>query len=390
MSGPLGLGVGLWPRPIAGGGVPAPPPISAIDATGWSAQWASGTPPTFTPDTAPSTFAVSRQGYTATAGTGDTATAATIAESRTLTQRVRRPAPNDATLTAATVAIDDYLYSTDTVAGVTNGSAEASPKPIAKWRVTPRRLVDSAVNSLEVALSADHRDGIACVVFSVTDGTTTLTRTVVTPVVANRTGDQGAVIEYQWTFDTTTLAAGRLTYSAKVYPRIGTAAAVLNSASQAVETRSFCNQYAVKGPKYFIYVATGGNDATAAVSTNAATASATPAATAEGAIARARAVMPGGTVSGLEVRLKAGTWANGGVAYNIYQDANSAEVVITRDPTVARANVIWSVTASNPAWYLNFLRLDEVTLVRSAYAYLGLGLANGAGGQVVFSNLNAD
>lgn len=346
--------------------------ISSVNSTGWTGEWASGTPPTFAPDTSPMTASVTRSGYTATAGSGDTTSATTYNEARTFTARLRQPAPNDSTLTATTVVLDDYVYSTDVIAGVTNNSTTSSPKPVAQHAYAPRRNIDSAVNQLPVAVITDHRDGVAAVVFSVTDGTTTLTRTVVAPVVANRTGDQFSVEEYQHTFDVSTLAVGRLTHSAKVYPRIGGSTAVFNSSDQTIETRTFCDQYVARGPRYFVYVDAAGNDTTGTVSTTAATAEAAPCLTIAGAIARARVLMPGNLVGGLEIRLNAGTWTNGGVAFNTYQNANSAEVVITRNPNVPRASVIFTY-ATAPVWRLSYIRMQDITITRTAAVFMAVG-----------------
>jgi hypothetical protein len=78
-----------------------------------------GHAPTFTPDTAPVTLAVTRQGFDATGAT------ASYADTLVVTKRVRQPYPNQATLTATTVSLSDYVYSTDTVVGVTT----ARPRP---------------------------------------------------------------------------------------------------------------------------------------------------------------------------------------------------------------------------------------------------------------------
>lgn len=90
-------------------------PISAVDSTGWQA-----TMPTPV-DLALSAVSVSRQGYTSAGAT------TTYSETLYTTKRVRLPYPNQATLTTDTVALDDYVYSTDTLPGVTNTGAGNDP-----------------------------------------------------------------------------------------------------------------------------------------------------------------------------------------------------------------------------------------------------------------------
>ncbi len=371
-------------------GGPTPPVslLSAIDAGGLYATWASGTPPTFAPDTSPVTVGVLRSAFGATAGAGNTVGAGTLSENRIVTIRKRNPAPDDGTLTADQVVLDDYVLASDSVSNLS--STLTGWKPVAKHRYAPRRLIPG---DYPVAVSADHRDGIAAVVFSVTDGITTLTQTVTDPVVANRTGDKGAVQEYQHTFLAAAMAAfsGRVTRNTKVYPRIGVAANVLNSADQTIETRSFCDQYDVVGPKWVIYVDAAGNDSTGVARpiSDDATAAASPVATITGAIVRGKALMPNSRVSGLEIRLRAGTWGPPAVTSATYQDANSAEVILTRDPAVPKANVTYSYGTAG-TWFLTYLRFADINIVRTAAVFIGSQLATGTGGQVVFRDCNID
>ncbi len=219
------------------GGAVAPPvtALSAIDARGWSAQY-SGTPPAFTPDTSPQTVTLNRPGY------NSAGSPAMLTEALVLTQRVRQPWPNNATPTAATVALSDYVYSTDTISGVTNNSAEVSPKPIVQW-VTPARAVvgnsiGGATNPIElIAFHRNARGGrqVAAVKFLVSDGTTTLSATVAATIVSARTGDRNAVLVYRMpAIDITALNAGLLTVNAEVYPWVGGAASVAKSADSSV------------------------------------------------------------------------------------------------------------------------------------------------------------
>lgn len=163
----LSLGLSLASR---GGEAAAVVPISAVTADGWQAAMISPA------DLALSPVMVSRQGFDATGA------ATTHSETLYTTKRVRQAYPNQAVLTTDTVALGDYVYSTDTIAGVTNSSSETSPKPIANWTMADRKVVG---NSLTLSLVAFHRNAragkpVAAVVFRATDGTATVTATAST------------------------------------------------------------------------------------------------------------------------------------------------------------------------------------------------------------------
>jgi hypothetical protein len=320
---------------------PLPPPspqvaITAVFADGWSAQYA-GTPPSLNPLT---TETVSRQGF-------DAAGASTMhTDTLTITQRVREPYPAQGSLSAARVSLSDYVYSTDTIAGVTNSSAETSPKPVANW-IMPHRLVVG--NSVRLEVLAAHRNAragrqVAAVKFIATDGTNTVSQTVAATVVSARAGDRNAVVCFQADLDITGLNAGLITCNAEVYPWIGAAASVAKSVDSSV-SREFSPRYFLKntGSKTYYYVKTaanGGNDATGAGSTNAATASGTPFLTVLAAINKAHTDL--GAASGVDMaEIRIGD--DGGTPFVLGSTAATrtqkvAALTITRDPTVARAN----------------------------------------------------
>lgn len=312
---------------------PAPAaPISAVAVDGWQAVMVTPAELAFEP------VSVSRQGFDAAGA------AATIAETLLTTKRVRQPYPNQATLTASSVALSDYVYSTDTIAGVTNNSAETSPKPVVNW-IMPHRLVVGT--TLEAEVAAFHRNAsggkqVACVVFTASDGVTSVSATVSAAAVSNRTGDRNAVLSYKASLDITGLAAGLITLNAKVYPRIGAAASVADSAADGNAARGFSPRYFLKntGAKSYAYVATTGNDGTGVVSTTAATAAATPFLTVLGAINALHTAI--GATSGVDMgEIRIGN--DGGTPFVMASTAATrtqkvAALTITRDPAVARAN----------------------------------------------------
>ncbi|MBN9453273.1 MAG: hypothetical protein J0I42_15095 [Bosea sp.] len=377
-----------------GSGSVSDPIIQSINANGWSVTTTSS-PPTMQPDVAPKFLYASRQGF------DQTGAAKTYVEPIVLTQRLRQPYPNQASLTSDQVVLSDYLYSTDTVVGsVTGASTEASPKPIANWARVDRRLVGNSFPKEWAEVPAFHRNArngeqVACVVWTWTDGTNTVTAKVGVSVVSADPLDLSAVIVYRPAadIDISSLTSGQITMNAKVYPWIGDASSVLDSSVGSANSREFCPQTFTKNPTlfaapYFIYVDNAlGNDTTGVCSTNAATAAATPALTVPGAIVRARAQMPGNRIDGLRIRIVNAQTISADVTFNTYQDNH--EVIIEPAPGVsqATANISFGATA-NRATQLQWLRLKGVSMTRAGLFGL-TGKTTGAS-KLVLENVALD
>lgn len=340
------------------GGTPAPPPapISAVAPDGWQATMIVPTDLAFAP------VSLSRQGFDSLGGT------TTITENLATTKRVRQPFPNQANLTAASVALDDYAYNTDTGVGFANNSTEVSPKPVPNWSIVDRRVVG---NSLYLEIVAFHRNGVACVEFSATDGTNTVTAKTATPVVSGQAGDAGAVIVYAVTLDISTLANNaNITANAKVYPRLGTVAAgSVRDSSASSDARGFSprvwrkNTGLAAAPN-LVYVQTGGNDTTGYVGPDAGLAAASPVATLNGAFSRAVTVLGAGAgaLDGLRVRLTAGTWS---LSANTATITVNAAIVIEPAPGVAKTAAIWSHGASAVLPRATYIHARGITITRS-------------------------
>ncbi len=365
----LSLGMGLMLGSGGSGGTPTPSsPLSSIATTGWQAEYAA-TPPSLNP-LVPIT--VSRQGYDATGAT------TTYSETLTVTQRVRQAYPNQASLSALTVALSDYALTTDTISGVTNNSAEVMPKPIANWVMQSRQIVG---NTLRLGVTGNHwaaRNGkpFACVVFTVTDGTNTVTKTV-TSMTVSTTGanDRCAVLAYEDDVDITSLTDGALiTANAVVYPWVGGAASV-NDSSTGSGVREFSPRVFKKDTAKFaapnvVIVSSTGVDATAYVGTDPTLAALSPALTPTGAVNRARTVLgtAAGSLDGLRVQLTDGTWS-----FSASPTANTVNVnmVIEPAPGATPANVIFEfggVSATSGATYLRVR--GGLTLRRAGALYL--------------------
>lgn len=337
-------------------------PIASIASSGWQATWATGTPPTFAPDASPQTVTVSRQGYSSALSP------TTYTEQRIFTARVRQAFPNQATLTASTVALDDYVYATDSIAGVTNNSAETSPKPIANFATIDQKVIGNTIGGTAVPFEvvAFHRDGIAGVRFSISDGSTTITVDVSTPSVSPNATDVNKVTVYA--LPTTSISAladqAVVTVNAQVFPRIGGAASVLNSTDSAV-AREFSPRYFFRhvaratNPVYVYVNATTGVNATVLasgatsggvqkVSTNPATAAANPFQTIVSAndALRAATSLTGGLTSGCVIRIQGTVPFTSNFTTNTYQNANGGALIIEPDPNDATATVTFGTGAT--------------------------------------------
>lgn len=361
-----------WPLDGAGEGgdsMVAPPAYmvgGTIAADGWQMVAADTLPAGPVIDSDP--FDVSRAGFNSSGG------AVTYTEQMYVTKRIRDPYPDQANLTADKVACSDFIYEGDIVSGMTNNSALVSPKPVAKWVSLDRDVVG---NSITPEIVAFHRDGIAYVEFRATDGVTTVTSGTSSAIVLGASYDRHAVIGYRATLDITSLTAGLITVHCKVWPRLGVAASVLDSADKTARAE-FSARYYVKNTTlaaspYYVYVDSGGggDDATGVVDTNAATAKETPVATVAGALQRINAVV--GDVDGCIIRFMAGTHVLGSPAASRTQEA--AVVTLTRDPDASRASVILTLGAAsfrprlltglNATVALGGMRIQDVTFNRT-------------------------
>lgn len=325
-----GIAGGIARRlPGAGGSGGVVLPITSINANGWSAVYPS--PPTFDPSGDPETFNASRPGYSTAAAT------TTYTESMTFTRRLRQVYPNEGSLTTDQVVINDYLYSTDTISGVTNNSTETSPKPIANWVTLDRTVVGDTLTAEVVCFHRNARtaEQVPCVEFRVSDGTTTLNQVVSESVVSGRTNDRNSVIVYRCSIDVSSLInPATLTLNAKVYPWIGESGSVLDSADQSARRefspRTFRRDTTLAASPVYVYVSTTGDDVNGVVSTTAATAKATPCATIGGAINRLVAV--NGSVDGCEIRMMSGTHALNSTGISTTRAQSHSHLTITRDP----------------------------------------------------------
>lgn len=332
-----------------GGETPNPSFFSSINADGYSAAWASGTPPTFTPDTAPQTVAVSQQGFDATGA------AVTVMDNLTLLRRKRQAYPSNALNTASDVAFSMFLLSTSTIAGTTNNSALVSPVPVSVWMMPGRSLIG---NSLYWEISAFHcygRNGqqVAAVQVRATDGTnTTAWQTVSTPDASTFCEDANPIEVFSGSLDVTGLNTGLVTLQGRVFPFIGANASIADSANSS-DAREFSPRYFYKdvaraAAPPLSYVASTGNDSTGVWSTTAATAAGAPFLTVGGAMQAMNDAIrgtpaTGGFMDGCRIRVVDSVSLG---APTTTRTQYVAAPVIERAPGTARTSAILNMSAA--------------------------------------------
>lgn len=363
--------------------------IQSIRADGWSGDYAS-TPPTFTPNTSPTTLSVTRQGFT------NTGAPTTFTENVVITQRVRQPVSASTVqgtypLDPTRVALSTNLYSTDTVMGVTNNSTETSPVPIFKWPRPPHSTVGNTLRAECVTMhrNARNREAVACVIFTATDGTNTVTQTVATSSILGHSGDLNPVVGYAADLDITSLNNGAVTLNAKVYPWVGGASSVVDTSTGTLNARDFAPQVHQKSltAKSYAYVAPTGVDASGVVSATAATAAATPYLTLQGAFNGIRTA--GVKADDAVVRISGDISFTASTSANLTQTEGA--IFVERDPNVTRAAAIVRIGV-NAALGVKHIWYRDLTIIRSNF-YLGANatFAGSSGaGTAVIENINLD
>jgi hypothetical protein len=121
-------------------------------------------------------------------------------------------------------------------------------------------------------------------------------------------------------------------------------------------------------------VASGGNDTTGYVGTDPALAAASPCATVNGAINRARAVLgtATGSLDGLRVQLTEGSWT---LAASPTANTVNFEIVIEPAPGAAKANTIYNFGAANLSLNQTYVSFRGLTINRAGTFFMFNGSA---------------
>ncbi|MDF1505641.1 hypothetical protein, partial [Roseisolibacter sp. H3M3-2] len=315
----------------------------------------------------------------------------------------------------------------DSIGGVTNNSAESSPKPIAQWVLRNRRVVG---NTLTMEFVAFHRDGRAgkpvaagrCWATDIAGTKTTAVVVATGPIVLAGAGDLNHVIGYrcsvdlsQW-LDASAIADGTAVLGyASVYPHVGDAGSVL-TASGTADARGFTPQTFLKhaarasdSPTAYVAASSCSDETVTAAGVGGTSTlqkiygggiadpgagSANKFCSIKSAIEalKTATTRTGGVTDGTRVRVGAGTFALvATAALGTYQ--NTGELIIERDGVATRAEAI--VTVSNVNLRNPYLTFRDITLQRSSnlplsvtsgrLALTDVALDNGAQTTVIYS-----
>ncbi len=395
----------------------------AYSYEGWSVQY-SGTPSI----SSPVAFTVDRPGFTTAAAT------TTYQDTLYVTSRVREAWAaagwTSTTYTPNTASLSDYVYSTDTVTGgITNSSSLISPKPVCNWRWLARGVIGNTISTDDNPVEAVcfHRNGrsgqqIAAFVFKISDGTNTVSVTVSTPTLSVRTTDKTSVIVYR--LPPTSIASlntGLAKVDGEAYPWIGqdnatpALSSVAKSAVDGNAERGFSTRYFRKDASFTQYYAVvakvadagdgvGTPTSSCAISTDLATAKATPCDLWVSAMNRAQTVIGGGAngVDGLIIYFDDGAH-DLATAPTSNMTQKIACVNMARLPTSTnRASVVLNVSGANINAKLGTsgtsltspltegcLRYYDVAIKRTGAQPLPTGNAT-AGLQIQFDDVNYD
>ena len=326
------------------------PPIDSIAADAWEAVVAAPSDLSFLPvDTL-------RQGFTISAAP------AAYVDKPVLTKRVRQAYPNHASFTSNNVALSWRLYSTDAALLRPNNATEARPTPMGRWLMPSRRTVGNSV-FVEAAFSdidggAVSNQMIASVVFSATDGTTTVTSVVSAPAISTAGSTSGAfdkcaVESWSATIDITSLTAGRITVNGKAYPWFGDSASILDS-STISDKKAFSPRYFKKNTTAYAtpplaYVSPPTVQFTGSISTTTLTVSAMTfgtlaiGQTIHGTNSSGTAITSGTTITAL------GTGTGGTGTYTVSHSQTISSNTMTVGGSGGDEIGVWSTTAATAA-----------------------------------------
>lgn len=368
----IGLDMSIW-RPSGGIGdgeiAPPPPPpgsdpnVLAIQSDGWRATYQA--PGTFDPVGDPNRVLVQRPGF------DSAGSPATIDDTVTIMARVRQPYPNEATLTSEDVSLSEFVYSGDTVDGISNQSTRVYPKPQALWLNHDLETATTSTHRVRLAVAHAHAQQgrpVAAVRFIASDGTNT-TETLVTEMDTISYPATGlSVPHFAGDLDFSGLDTGVLiTVDAEIRPWIGTPFLLSTDAdpypSVNLTVLKVLNDRAGDYATSYVYVdADTGNDSTGLASTDAVAARAAPYATLLGAIGgiyNHNVNVQGRTsVSGGRIRLEPGVHTHQSVAW----------FPVTEVPIVIEA-------------------ADPAQKAATIYQDAGVSISNGLPDKVIYRNL---
>ena len=391
----LGLSIDLsLGSTVAVGGTPGEttdPNVTVINADGWSATYTS--PGTFDPVLDPKYVVAQRPGFTAAGG------ATTVIDNLVIMARERQAYPNQASPTADQVILSDFVFSGDTISGVTNNSTVDYHKPICMWLDHDRRRVYDQQYTAKLAVAhwaARNGRPVAAVKFTATDGTTTVSSTVSTMTKTDYTASGKSVPHFEATLDFSTLDDDALiTIDAVIYPWVGDTAFTASTDFSTYPSVNFCemkvfNASTAAEDALYAYVdATGGNDGTGVVSTTAGTAQAAPYQTVPAALAGI-VTADGSNASRGVVRLEAGTYTHA----NCNVAIGDTPVIIEAADVADKATTIYqnSATGVTDGWP-DYVKFKDIILKRGSATLdrlIDMGASLGSNHMLAIENCDFD
>jgi hypothetical protein len=358
--------------------------LTAIDADGWRATY--GSPPTeFDPVGSPETFSVTRSGFDATG------TAATYSDTITLMKRVRQAYPSQASLTSDKAALSDFIYSGDTISGVTNNSTRPAPKPIAMWLTPDLQILKGSSVTVQMAVAHAHpRSGrpVAAIKFSISDGTTTVNVTASTMVSRDCPATGLKIPCFEATLDISGMTQGAtLTIDAVIYPWVGAAFTLSSDADtwpspNLSVLKALCDRTGAYGTAYAYVDPVSGNDGTGVVSTTPGTAAAAPYKLLSVAAAAIKtynnANFSRNSADGGVIRLTAGTTTLNAAIRSTANTVTWPLTIEAADPAYKSTTILTDRGSTLASSCPDYLVLKDITIQRSgAGSYTFIDQASG-------------
>ena len=343
------------------------PNVNSIGVDGWRVDYTA--PGTFDPVGDPRYVVAERNGFDALGNS------VSVFDSLLLTTRVREPYPNQANLTAGDVAMSDFVYSSDVVAGVTNQSTRLYPAPQAMWLNHDREHATGAAHTVRLAVVHAHaRNGrpVASVTFTATDETGNSTAVTVSATsLITYSGSGLSVPHFEANIDLSGLVQGELvTVDATIYPWVGDAFTISTDAdaypSPNLTVLTFLNDRTGGFGTAYAYV--DGVGASPAVNSDPVTARTTPYATISAAAAAVQSFNSGtfgrANASGGIIRLEPGVHTH--ASFSATAVGELPLVIEAADPAQKASTIYQDAGSSSSNGIPDRLKLRNVTIRRNA------------------------
>ncbi|MGD1924405.1 MAG: putative Ig domain-containing protein [Paracoccaceae bacterium] len=362
------------------------PNVTEISVEGWRASYTA--PIAFDPVSDPRHVIVGRPGF------DDFGAPTTVSDALLLMTRIRDTYPNQSSLTANDVALNEFIYAGDTVQGVVNNSTRAYPKPQAMWLNHDREWATGSTHTVRLAVAHAHaRAGrpVTLVRFTATDESGNSTTELVSDTSVISYAATGlSVPHFEANLDLTTLNQGELvTVDATIFPWIGDPFTISTDAdpypSSNLTVLTFLNDRTGGFGTVYAYVEAGAG-AGAAVNADPVVAATTPFATVPAAAAAIQshnaATFGRSNASGGVIRLTAGTHQH--TSFSSVAVGDIPLIVEAADPAAAATTIYQDRGSSVSNGITDKLVLRNLTLRRNSTSnvvFLDSAATSGSGSE---------